>query len=232
VTTQPTQTLSIWTLALLAGACGSAQRGAAEKPGDDPSRTNAGPASAACDTPPPNQPVDLAAIEVIHPHRRVPTFSVTSVDCRPLRSEELVGRRPLVLVFFSSWCGVCDMKMPLVREAARRAGGTVEFVGVALDDDDTWDAVPSFVGRHHLAFPLVRGMRFPAFTLGYNPFGGVPVVVVVGIDGRLVDLQVGYSPADLGRLLVATEIAGRPDPAQLSPAEHEETPVTLPDSGS
>jgi thiol-disulfide isomerase/thioredoxin len=236
VTTPSAKQLPILALALLAGACSSARQSPSPKIDSTPARELSAATrsltSTGCDAASTDTPDDLSSVQVIHPNRRVPRFSVTSVDCQPLRSNELVGRQPLILVFFSSWCRVCDMKMPLVREAARRVGGAATFVGVALDDDDTWDSVAAFVDRNHLAFPVVRGMHFPAFTLGYNPFGGVPVVVVVGVDGRLVDLQVGYSPSDLGRLLVAMEIAASPDPSQLSPPGRQETPVTLPDSGS
>lgn len=134
---------------------------------------------------------------------------MVSVECDQFRSKDLVGRRPFVVVFFSSWCRVCDKKMPMVQAAIEEMGDEVPFVGVVLDDDDTWQNVGPFVQRFGLTLPLVRGTRFRSFALGYNPMQSVPVVVVVGRDGYVVDLQVGYSPFDYNRLVGAMEVAKR-----------------------
>jgi thiol-disulfide isomerase/thioredoxin len=132
-----------------------------------------------------------------------------SVECDKFRSTDLVGRQPFVVVFFSSWCRVCDKKMPMVQAAIEEMGDEVPFVGVVLDDDDTWQNVGPFVQRFGLTLPLVRGTRYRSFALGYNPMQSVPVVVVVGRDGYVVDLQVGYSPFDYNRLVGALEVAKR-----------------------
>jgi thiol-disulfide isomerase/thioredoxin len=166
-------------------------------------------------------PVDPDSVETIQPERRVPAFDVTTVDCRNFKSGDLVGKRPFVLVFFSSWCRVCDRKMPAVRAAAAALGNQIDFIGVALDEDETWENVPSFIERHGLAFPIVRGAAYRSFSLGYDPIGSIPVVVVVGRDGVVVDLQVGYSPFDYNRLVGAAALAEkvRPDAVPLpSPA--------------
>jgi hypothetical protein len=45
-------------------------------------------------------------------------------------------------------------------------------------------------------------------------------------------LQVGYSPSDLRRMLVAMDIAACPEPSPLSPPGRQDTPVTVPDRGA
>jgi thiol-disulfide isomerase/thioredoxin len=156
--------------------------------------------------------IDPESVETIAPERRVPAFDVMTLDCRSLKSGELVGKRPFVLVFFSSWCRVCDRKMPAVRAAAAAVGNDVDFIGVALDEDETWKNVPSFIERHGIAFPVVRGTRYRSFSYGYDPLGSIPVVVVVGRDGVVVDLQVGYSPFDYNRLVGAAALAEKARP--------------------
>jgi thiol-disulfide isomerase/thioredoxin len=159
------------------------------------------------------EPLDPDAVETIAPEHRVPAFDVTTVDCKNLRSGEMIGKRPFVLVFFSSWCKVCERKMPSVRAAAAALGNQVDFIGVSLDEDETWKDVSPFVERHGLAFPIVRGSHYRSFSLGYDPFGSIPVIVVVGRDGVVVDLQVGYSPFDYNRLVGAAALAERTSPA-------------------
>lgn len=179
--------------------------------GDGPSRFGTRLSAEACAAAPTDgTPVDPDSVETIQPEQRVPAFDVTTLDCQNLKSGDIVGKRPFVLVFFSSWCKVCERKMPAVRAAAAALGNHVDFVGVALDEDETWDNVSTFVERHRLSFPIVRGAHYRTFSLGYDPFGSIPVVVVVGRDGRVVDLQVGYSPFDYNRLVGAAALAERP----------------------
>jgi peroxiredoxin len=153
--------------------------------------------------------MDPDSVETIQPEQRVPAFDVTTLDCRNLRSGDIVGKRPFVLVFFSSWCKVCERKMPVVRSAITAMGSQVDFIGVALDEDETWNNVSEFVERHGLSFPIVRGAHYRNFSQEYDPFGSIPVVVVVGRDGVIVDLQVGFSPFDYNRLVGAAALAER-----------------------
>jgi thiol-disulfide isomerase/thioredoxin len=157
---------------------------------------------------------DPENVEVIEPDKRVPEFRVATTECEVLDSERIMGGKPLVLVFFSSWCGVCDKKMPIIRAAIDVIGDEATFIAVALDDDDTWAEVGPFLDRHRVSMPLIRGDRFRRFSLGYNPFRSIPVVVVVGRDSVIVDLQVGMSPFDYNRLLGAVEIGKRRNPSR------------------
>jgi thiol-disulfide isomerase/thioredoxin len=145
---------------------------------------------------------------VLGPRERVPHFRVTSVDGRVFDSDALVGKEPFVLVFFASWCRVCDMKLPMVSEVFRQ-GTPVAGLGVALDEPETWHNVPAFVDKHQLGLPIVRAQSFPRFTLAYDPFQTVPVVAIVGRNGYLVDYQIGYASTHRARLAAALDLARR-----------------------
>lgn len=146
---------------------------------------------------------------VLSPREPVPPFKLVTTDGRVLDSDALIGRRPFVVVFFTTWCLVCELQLPLVREAAERAGPEVVFVGVPIDDAGTWNQVARTVRRHGLDFPIVRGEWFPRFSMAYDPLQTIPVVAVIGRDGYLVDYQVGWRPAHRRRLLAAVELAKR-----------------------
>jgi len=147
--------------------------------------------------------------ELIGPDAPAPPFEVTTTDCQRIDSSQLIGRSAFVVVFFSSWCGVCDRKMPVIEAAARALAGRVPFIGVVLDSDETWPAVGDFVARHDVTLPLVRGPAYRRFSLSYNPFGSIPVVVIVGRDGNVLDAQVGYSAFDYNRLVAMADLASR-----------------------
>ncbi len=144
----------------------------------------------------------------IEPDERVPEFLLASERCEIFDSRELVGKQPFVVVFFASWCSVCEHKLPQVRDALQERGKQITSLFVSLDESDGWDATERFLERNGLAPTLaVAGRDYLSFSLGYNPFRSVPVVVVVGRSGRVVDVQVGVREGDEERLDEALDIA-------------------------
>jgi hypothetical protein len=181
-------------------------------------------ACAAPATPPPTPPLAAAAERgcpighqspltrpppQIAPAERVPDFLLATEACEVLDSRELVGRVPFVVVFFASWCSVCEHRIPLLREALRRRDGQIKPLWVTLDDaSDEWRATHEFLERHELApTGAVAGRDFLGFSLGYNPFRSVPVVVVVGRSGRVVTVQIGVREGDDAELEQALDDA-------------------------
>ncbi len=108
------------------------------------------------------------------------------------------------------------MKLPVVKRALAKAKGPYQVIGVPIDDADTWDAVPQFIDDHGLDFPIVRGAQYSEFTRAYDPFDQIPVVIVVGRDGYVVEVQLGFSPNDFARLLAAIDL-GQEEKTPLNP---------------
>jgi len=98
--------------------------------------------------------------------------------------------------------------MPAVRDALEERGDELTTLFVSLDEDEGWAGTEQFLERHGLVpTSAVVGRDFLSFSLGYNPFRSVPVVVVVGRSGRVVDVQVGVHDGDDERLDEALDIA-------------------------
>ena len=149
----------------------------------------------------------------------VPKFRLRAVDGRTLDSAELQGK-PFVVVFFATWCQMCAMKLPVLR-AALESVGPVTVIGVSVDEPETWPQAPGFLRETGLRFPLVRAAEFPRFSLAYNPFSLVPLVVVVGRNGGLVDYQMGYAPSDRERFITAVKLARTIGPLAPRREEHQ-----------
>jgi thiol-disulfide isomerase/thioredoxin len=134
----------------------------------------------------------------IAPEERVPEFLLATEGCQIFDSHDLVGKEPFVVVFFASWCSVCEHRIPLLRDALRERSGQVIPLWISLDDAaDGWGETDAFLERHALARQsAVAGREFLGFSLGYNPFRSVPVVVVVGRSGRVVAVQIGVRDGD------------------------------------
>jgi hypothetical protein len=145
----------------------------------------------------------------IAPDERVPEFLLATEACQIFDSRDLVGKQPFVVVFFASWCSVCEHRIPLLRDALRGRAGQLVPLWISLDDAaDGWHETDAFLERHAMARKsAVAGREFLGFSLGYNPFRSVPVVVVVGRSGRVVAVQIGVRDGDDDRLEQALDEA-------------------------
>lgn len=154
------------------------------------------------------QPELVEPPELIAPEERVPDFLLATESCEIFDSRELVGKKPFVVVFFASWCTVCEHKMPLLRSALDDRRDELTSLFVSLDEATGFRETEAFLSRHGLLpASAVVGRDFLGFSLGYNPFRSVPVVVIVGRSGHVVDVQVGVREGDETRLVRALDMA-------------------------
>jgi thiol-disulfide isomerase/thioredoxin len=152
----------------------------------------------------------------------VPDFSLTAYDGSRLDSTDFMGEEPFVVVFFATWCEVCDMKMPVLKSALEAAGPVLTIL-VSVDDASTWAHVPGYLKEHGIRYPVVSAYAYPSFAASYNPFQAVPLVVVVGKNGGLVDFQMGFADSHEKRLTDAIALARTIGP--LKSSEHGSAPV-------
>ncbi len=130
----------------------------------------------------------------------VPAFSATTTSGDTLDSSTLASREPFVMVFFTSWCPVCERKMGVLRAALDGAGAKILTIGVAMDDEDTFGNVPAYAKRHGIPFRVVEGQTSPDLVEALDPKGSFPIIYIVGKDGRIIDVQLGIKP-DHGKRL-------------------------------
>ena len=96
----------------------------------------------------------------------------------------LAAGRPVVLVFWQTWCPSCKREAPELAHAVERYGATMAFFGVVSGPDDVIDdakvrRVAEEWGDHH---PQIRD-RDLSLTHRFKVFG-TPVIIVLGREGR------------------------------------------------
>lgn len=77
-----------------------------------------------------------------------PAVVVNDLDGRPVDLGALIGRKPILLEFWATWCSVCDELLPRVRAAHQAYGDKVEFFGVNVTVNQTPDRVRRWVETH------------------------------------------------------------------------------------
>ncbi len=148
----------------------------------------------------------------------VPDFDLLAPGGTQYNSKALVGQQPFVTVFFATWCDYCGVELKTL-EAALREVGPMLVIPVSADGAETWHQVPGYLASFGIHQPAVRAHEYPLFSVSYDPFDTVPVLVIVGRNGGLVDYHLGYDPAHAERLAASLRLAKTIGPlAQAEPA--------------
>jgi thiol-disulfide isomerase/thioredoxin len=111
-------------------------------------------------------------------------------DVRDGRPRVVLGAlrgTPVLVNFWASWCVPCRREMPLLVAAHGRLSGKVAIVGV--DVRDNRQAAARYLATRRATYPSAFD---PGASLrGPYAFVGLPVTVLVGRDGRVLDRVTG-----------------------------------------
>jgi cytochrome c biogenesis protein CcmG/thiol:disulfide interchange protein DsbE len=117
--------------------------------------------------------------------RVAPGFSLVDLDGERWSLEALKGR-PVVLNFWSTWCGPCKAEHPLLQRAAQ-LHPDVQFLGVIYSDEP--DKCRRYLASEGTTYDhLVDDAGRTAIDYGV---GGVPETFFINAEGTIVHKQVG-----------------------------------------
>jgi thiol-disulfide isomerase/thioredoxin len=112
--------------------------------------------------------------------RTPPAATVQALDGTPVELARHVGRRPVVVQFWASWCSVCESLTPRMREAQRQFGGRVDFVVIGVGVNQSRNTMRRYVERHPEPFTFY----FDADGAAVRAFEVPATGVVVALDAR------------------------------------------------
>lgn len=123
----------------------------------------------------------------------------SGLDGKPVRVADSNGE-VIVLSFWASWCGPCRKELPqlegLQRVAEEKRLG-LQVVAVNIEDRETFRKIAPKLGAIHLKLVNERNKR-SATAYGVK---GIPHLVIIGRDGRIVKIHVGYGEKSIDGIL-------------------------------
>ncbi len=145
---------------------------------------------------------------------RVAWRDVVLLDGTTLPASRLVGR-PVVVELWASWCPFCKNQNPRLEALWRDHGGRgLEFVTFSIDKDPA--KARAYMAQHGYTFPAAMADAEVMRTFGARK--GLPLLYVVGADGRVVQVE----PSEMFDEDV--HALARPRPPPTTPT-HESTRV-------
>jgi len=130
-----------------------------------------------------------------------PAARVQTLDGKDADLAQYVGKTPVVMEFWATWCPNCHELEPALLDAAKKYGARVKFVGVAVSVNETPARVKAFVEKHKLPgdqFFDAKGNATGAFDVPATSyvvvFNKAGKVVYTGLGGKQ-DLEAAIKKA-------------------------------------
>jgi thiol-disulfide isomerase/thioredoxin len=120
---------------------------------------------------------------------QAPSVTVQSLDGKQVDLARYIGKTPMLIEFWATWCPNCRELMPTLLEAEKKYGRRVKFVAIAVAINQS----PERVRRWVAANPLPHDTYYDAEGKAAGAFDAPATSYVVVIDktGRVVYTGLG-----------------------------------------
>lgn len=124
-----------------------------------------------------------------------PDFKMTDTDGNELMLSSLHGK-PIVLNFWTTWCGYCTREFPLFQELYEEYGDSVQFIMVNLTDNyrEKKSDADSFIKKNGYTLPVY----YDIYQQGASAYmvSSIPCTFIIDKDGNLAESHAGAIDKD------------------------------------
>lgn len=121
-------------------------------------------------------------------------FTVQDLQGNTRTADEWIGKQPVVINFWGTWCPPCRREIPeLAKLYAEYKDKGVEIIGVALERSAGPDQVQEFASQNSMDWVLVMGNPEIAETYQIQ---SVPMLVLYDASGNEVNRLIGLHSAE------------------------------------
>ena len=118
-----------------------------------------------------------------------PTAAVETLDGNPTDLSVYVGKTPVLLEFWATWCANCAQLEPTMKAMHAKYGSRVAFVGVAVSVNQSLERVKLYVDKH--ALPWINVFDRRGNASGAYDAPATSYVVVLDKAGKVVYTGLG-----------------------------------------
>ena len=124
-----------------------------------------------------------------------PDFLVYDIYGNDVRLHDYLGK-PIVLNFWASWCGPCQMEMPDFDEKYLELGEEIQFLMINMTDGqrETVESASDFISEKGYSFPVFYDKNAEA-AMAYAAYA-LPTTYFIDTDGNVLARASGAIDAE------------------------------------
>lgn len=118
-----------------------------------------------------------------------PAVTVEDLNGDTVSLARWVGKKPVILEFWATWCPICEELLPRMEAAQKKYGDKAEFVVVAVAVNQSKSSVRRHIDKHPMPFTFVwdgNGAAVRAFQAPSTSY-----IAVLDSKGKVVYTGVG-----------------------------------------
>jgi thiol-disulfide isomerase/thioredoxin len=120
---------------------------------------------------------------------QAPAVAVHDLDGKAVKLGQFIGRKPVFLEFWATWCELCEQLVPQVKAARAAYGDKVEFIGINVSVNQSPNRVRRYIETHQPAFRTLyddEGTSIRAYQVPSTSY-----VVIVDRAGKVAYTGIG-----------------------------------------
>ena len=124
-----------------------------------------------------------------------PDFTVYDAEGNPVNLYDYTGK-PIIVNFWASWCGPCQMEMPDFHEKYLELGEEVQFLMINMTDGsrETVESASGFIAEQGYTFPVFYDTTTEA-AMTYGAYS-LPTTFFINAEGHAIAKATGAIDAD------------------------------------
>ena len=115
---------------------------------------------------------------------QAPSVALETLDGKPATLGQYVGKGPVLIEFWASWCPNCKALEPKLHAAAKKYAGKVKLVAVAVSVNQSVERVRRYQAQHKLPMEILYDRTGDASEAYDAP--ATSFVVVLDKSGKVV----------------------------------------------
>ena len=115
---------------------------------------------------------------------QAPAVVINDLEGRPVDLGTVLGKKPVLLEFWATWCALCKGLLPELDKVRRAYGDRVALYGVNVTVNDSKARIQRYLADHHPPFQVLyddKGTAVRAYDVPATSF-----IVVVDGTGKVV----------------------------------------------
>jgi len=119
----------------------------------------------------------------------LPDLNVETLDGKPANLAAYIGKTPMVIEVWATWCENCEVLAPKMMAAKKKYGQQVKFIGLAVSFNQSPQRVKLYMAKHGFDVETFYDRKGEADAV----YGvkATSTVIVVNKAGKIVDAGAG-----------------------------------------